>query len=238
MLNESFGKFQQALTLTSEVCEICNKYFGDTVDRILARDSYEAFLRLRYGIKASEEYSDIPYNRLVITIPEGYGDWTGVKVVLQPPSVHPLPQLGFPRKGTGDYIYFTLAEIEKGIELDNLNVDKNAEVKIISNTKTESEKLTSFLEKSGIRFETAREFSPSQPSNGKLNVRVEFVIDNILSRAIAKIGFNYMAKICGAMFAWKDDFNAIRQFIRYDKLPPGELRETIEPSNLPLLMIS
>lgn len=235
VLHESFGKFRGALTLTREVCKVCNQYFGDGLDRILGRDSFEAFLRLRYGIKPPEEYFNIPYERLTITIPEGQGDWTGVKVVYQPPFVHLLPQLGFPRKGTGDYIYFTLPEVEKALQLGNLDVDKNTKVKIISNTKEEHEKLTAFLKKIGIPLGAAAEFRPIQLDDNKLDLNVEFIIDNILVRGIAKIGFNYMAKTCGAAFALKDDFNTIRQFIRYDKLPPGELRETIEPSNKPLL---
>ena len=235
VLHESFGKFRGALTLTCEVCKVCNQYFGDDLDRILGRDSFEAFLRLRYGIKPSEECSDIPYNRLTITVPEGNGDWTGVKVVYEPPSVHPLPQLGFPRRGTGDYIYFTLPEVEKGIQVDYFDVKNGSEVKIIANTKDEYEKLISFLRKSNILMGTEREFSPGKLDDGKLNVKIEFIIDTILARGIAKIGFNYMAKMCGSTFACKDDFNTIRQFIRYEKLPPGELRETIEPSRRSLL---
>jgi hypothetical protein len=64
---------------------------------------------------------------------------------------------------------------------------------------------------------------------------LEFIIDTILARGIAKIGFNYLVKMCGTAFALHHDFNAIRQFIRYDKTPLGELRETIEPSNQPIL---
>jgi hypothetical protein len=235
VLHKSFGKFQKALSLTREVCKNCNAYFGDNIDRVLGRDSFEAILRLRYGIKPSKEYSDIPYNRLTITVPEGNGDWTGVKVVYLPPSVHMLPQLGFPRKGTGDYIYFTLPEVEKGIQVDNFDVKNGSKVKIIANAKDEYEKLISFLRKSNIPMGTEREFSPVKLDDGKLNVKVEFIIDTILARGIAKIGFNYMAKMCGSTFACKDDFNRIRQFIRYEKLPPGELRETIEPSRQPLL---
>ena len=235
VLDKSFGGFQKALTLTCEVCESCNQYFGENIDRILGRDSFEALLRLRYGIKPSEEYSDIPYKRLTITIPEGQGDWTGVKVVYQPPSIYLLPQLGFPLKNTRDYVYFTLPEIEKRIQLNNLDVDNGGEVKIISNTKEEYQKLISFLKKFDIPLGTAREFNPVKSDDGKLHVRVEFIVDAILVRGIAKIGFNYMAKMCGAAFACKDDFNTIRQFIRYEILPPGELKETIEPSNRPLL---
>ena len=234
VLHKSFGKFKRALTLTREVCESCNTYFGKNTDRILGRDSFEALLRLRYGIKPSGEYSDVSYKRLTITIPEGQGDWTGVKLAYQHPSVHLLPQLGFPQKNSRDYIYFTLQEIEKGLQLDSLNVDKRTEVKIISKTKEEYDKLTSFLKKIDIPFGQTREFSPVKLDDGRLHVKVKFIVDDIIIRGIAKIGFNYMTKMCGAAFTLKEDFNIIRQFIRYGKLSP-ELRETFQPSNQPLL---
>jgi hypothetical protein len=235
VLQESFGKFRSALTLTGEVCRACNQYFGDDIDRILSRDSFEAFLRLRHGIKPSKEYADIPYKRLTITIPEGQGDWTGVKVAYQPPSVHLLPQVGFLRQNTRDNVYFTLPEIEKGLVLDNVYVAKGSKVKIVANTKEEYDKLITLLKKKNISLETEKEFSSVKLDEGELRVIVQVYIDHIIVRGIAKIGFNYMAKMCGAAFAWNEDFNTIRQFIRYNELPPGELRETIEPSNRPLL---
>lgn len=158
-----------------------------------------------------------------------------MKVAYQHPSVRLIPQLGFPRKDTGGYVYFTLSEIKKGLELDNLNVGNGIEVKIIANTKDEYEELISFLKEINMPFGEERKFSSIKLDNGKLNVNIEFIIDTILARGVAKIGFNYMANMCGGTFACHDDFNMIRQFIRYDKTPLGELRETIEPSNQPIL---
>jgi hypothetical protein len=39
---EAFGKFKSNLTLNKVVCRACNQFFGDHIDRILARDSFEA----------------------------------------------------------------------------------------------------------------------------------------------------------------------------------------------------
>ena len=80
VIHKSFGMFKRALTLNKEVCRNCNQYFGNNIDRILSRDSYEAFLRLKYEIKPSKEYFHIGNERLIMTIPHGQGDWTGVKV--------------------------------------------------------------------------------------------------------------------------------------------------------------
>ena len=84
-------------------------------------------------------------------------------------------------------------------------------------------------------FGEEREFSPINLDEDKLNPKIEFLIDNIIARGVAKIGFNYMAYMCGGTFVCHEDFNMVRQFIRYDKAPLGELRETIEPTNKPIL---
>jgi hypothetical protein len=170
----------------------------------------------------------------MITIPDGQGDWSGVKVAYQPPYAHLIPQLGFQLKKTEGYRYFTLPEIKRGVKIDDFDVDERAEVKLISNIHNEYEKLISFLKSNNIPLGTERKFSPVKLDDGKLNVNIEFIMDTILARGIAKIGFNYMAKICGAAFAWHPDFHVIRQFIRHGELPPGQLGDTIKPANRPL----
>lgn len=242
VLQKSFGKFQGALTLIEQVCKDCNSSFGNEIDRILGRDSFEALYRLRYGMKS--EIDDIPYKRLTLTIPkEEQSDWAGVKVEIIGLDqnlliVRRLPQFGFISKSTGDYVYFTLSEIENGLQLDKLDLDKEADGKIISNTSEEWEKLTSFLNNNGLKYELLRDFSPIQPikdEDNKLKLHAELNIDDFLVRGIAKIGFNYMAKMCGSLFATKDCFNDIRDFIRYNKLPIRDLSTTIKPTNQPLL---
>lgn len=243
VLQKSFGNFRGALTLIQQVCRECNSSFANGIDRILGRDSFETLYRLRYGMKFKT--GNIPYERCVMTIAkEGQGDWAGVKVeVGLDPNHHQiivrqLPQLGFIKKGTRDYIYFTLYELEKGLLLDNLDVDKASDVKIISNNKEEWEKLSLYLNNKVIRAESGRNFDPIQPiksDDGKVQIQVNFNIDDILVRGIVKTGFNYMAKMCGTGFASRNDFNMIRQFIRYDKLPPEELFKIVYPTNKPLL---
>jgi hypothetical protein len=159
ILPRSFGNFKGALTLTSEVCKSYNSHFGGTTDRILSRDSYEAFLRLRYGIKPVNEYHHFPYNRLMITIPDGQGDWSRVKVAYQPPYARLIPQLGFRLKKTGEYRYFTLPAIKRGIRIDDFDVAEGAEVKVISNTQNEYEELIYFFKSSKIQLETERKFT-------------------------------------------------------------------------------
>lgn len=236
VLQKSFGKFKNALTLENEVCRECNQSFGNEIDRILGRDSFESFCRLKYGIKHPEEAKDISYERLIITIPEeGQGDWAGVKVGYKPESLYLLSQLGFLQKNTEKYIYFTLLELKKGLHLKTHDIDKKADVKIVSNNKEEKRQLIAFLKDLKIPLGKEKEFTPIKTYDGKVEVKVEFAIDDILLRGIAKIGFNYMAWKCGGKFALKDDFNEIREYIQHGKLEPKRRDEIIKPSTEPFL---
>ena len=243
VLQRSFGNFRGALTLTEQVCRECNSSFANEIDRILGRDSFETLYRLRYGMKSDK--SNIQNERCVITIAkEGQGDWAGVKVEVwfdskrQKLIAHRLPQLGFIKKGTADYVYFTLAEVKNGLPFEKLDVDEASEIKIISNNKEEWEKLNLLLNNIGIRAKSERYFLTIQPiksDDEQVKVQLEFNIDDKLIRGIAKTGFNYMAKMCGTGFALRDDFNMIRQFIRYGKLPPEELFQIVYPTTKPFL---
>ena len=204
VLQESFGTFKGALTLTKEVCCSCNNLFGKEIDRILGRDSFEAFLRLHYQIKPVKEAKDILYDRLTMSIPnEVQGDWAGVKIAYQPPSISLLPQLGFIRKSTGNRIYLSLSELKNRQNLNLSDIDKNTKVKIISNNKDERGKLNDFLDKVGIPLELRVDFVPAEPKEVETPVKLEYFIDENIARGIAKVSFNYMTKMCGGEFCLK-----------------------------------
>ena len=48
------------------------------------------------------------------------------------------------------------------------------------------------------------------------------VFDNVLARALAKIGFNYFAKTQGAELALRPEFDAVRRFVRYGEGAPPD----------------
>jgi hypothetical protein len=50
--------------------------------------------------------------------------------------------------------------------------------------------------------------------DGKLKVEIEGVIDSMIFRTIAKIAFNYLAKIKGANYALDQRFDLIRDYIK------------------------
>ncbi|MCH9012826.1 MAG: hypothetical protein IIA68_07190 [Proteobacteria bacterium] len=47
VIPQAFGTFENNLTLNESVCGECNQYFGDNLELIFARDSFEAYDRVR-----------------------------------------------------------------------------------------------------------------------------------------------------------------------------------------------
>ena len=69
---QSFGRFENNLTLHETVCDGCNKYFGDNLEIALGRDTYEGGLRFDYELKQPSEFKSLgKKTRLTVRIHEG-----------------------------------------------------------------------------------------------------------------------------------------------------------------------
>jgi len=74
---------------------------------------------------------------------------------------------------------------------------------------------------------------PPPPSSGaEVLVAVSATVNALLTRAIAKIAFNYMAHFAGSNFALNEAFNGVRRFIRYGE---GTWKNFVEVSVRPVL---
>ena len=78
VLLAAFGSFQDAPTLQNAVCAECNQYFGDHLDRLLARDSAEAVLRLHHGIKDAQGLHRMFNERVRVRMPDDGSRWGGL----------------------------------------------------------------------------------------------------------------------------------------------------------------
>ena len=110
----AFGSFEQNLTLIDAVCADCNNYFGRSLELFFARDSFEAYERVRQGLKPVAEIDNLPQDRLTFSVAME-GDWCGLRLRLLcergGPVVGLVPQVGFQRKGNIDWIFLTEEEI-------------------------------------------------------------------------------------------------------------------------------
>src|SRR3989304_6854443 len=217
VLPQSFGRFKNNLTLNKIVCDTCNKYFGDNLERYLGRDTIEGMARFGHNKKTPEEFkSPGKENRLNISVNEGpfkgafvyreYSEQEG-RIIIKP-----IPQVGFKKPGVQDYDYFLLDKIPDKEYLEN-NFDLKAQKSIVvlgCNAVAAQEKLA----QKGISFNPEGEFYPSE-SNMDLECEVTAQIDQIIFRAIAKIAFNYFAYWADTELIIDSPFHPIRRYIRY-----------------------
>ena len=220
---QSFGRFENNLTLHETVCDGCNKYFGDNLEIALARDTYEGGLRFEYGLRQPSEFKSLgKKTRLTVRIHEGefrgayacreYSETQGGIIV------KPVPQVGFRKAVDSEIGYYLLDAIppKQYFDQNGYDLDQPGSIRIIPSTDVESIKLV-LIEK-GFTFKAHKDVDPDHSEHDWL-CKVEGTIDDTILRAVAKIGFNYLSHWQGCEFMLEGDFDPARRFIRYGVKP-------------------
>lgn len=222
VLPKALGKFKNNLTLIHCVCIECNKYFGENLDFFLARDSIEALRRLTHGVKPLKEIQDLHLERLSLRLAQE-GEWKGVRMQLRVEGgelgVEAMPQVGLAKKGVHDRIYLTEQELENPATELPPGWDPDAGINVIAPSEAVAERLVTLLAKRGITGQRRVDLPWAEAERGRIWVEITSRIDGIIRRSVAKIAFNYMAKMSGADFVLHQDFNVTRSFIRHGVLP-------------------
>lgn len=217
VMPQSYGKFKDNLTLHGAVCDDCNQYFGDTLELVLGRDTYEGHARFRHGVKNAEDFKPLRNQRVTFRIAEGpfagAHAYTAYVEEANDIQVFVTPQVGFLLPPTNTYEYFLLTDVPTLDELHTKGYDRNLPRCIIS-LGMEPEAAKRALAEKGIDFNIGGELPPDA-SRKDIGVEMSLTIDDIVLRAVAKIGFNYLAKWQGAAFALHPAFDIIRRFVRY-----------------------
>jgi len=222
VLSDAFGKFKPALVLHRCVCRWCNQFFGDELEVRFARGAFEGMLRYRKGIKVPPDGA-VNLRYLDFAIPEGNGDWSGVRLKLVSANggmqVELVPQAAFFDKTQERWMHITLDEIEGALSAHPGY--KNVPVRLYARSAQECTRLVSLLRGYDINGEPWAELSPpgGLRESPKVEVDVTFRINRGIRRCIAKYAFNYLAFVCGSEFAREADFDTIRRFIRYGEQP-------------------
>ncbi len=220
VIPQLMGHFENGMTIGS-VCSECNSYFGNHVDPVLAEDSYEAILRASSGIKPPTVVDVLRWERINLTIP-GDGWWGGARLKLawrdEKMMVDLLPQIGFRRKSTNKYDFYTYSELGQIEDWHDLS-EKN--FKIMSMTEEHEIQLKNFCkEKFGSDIPFKSQSEPIPAENAEIEVEMMSRIDDLIRRAICKIAFNYLAKILGPSnheILLHSRFDALRSFVRSNK---------------------
>lgn len=218
VIPQAFGLFEDNFTLNEKVCDECNQYFGDNLEIDLGRDTIEGVSRYELGIKPAKEFKSLGRrSRLKFVIVDGpvkgafsYLEYSEELNVV---SLKPLPQVGFINRHTKEYKYFLLDEIPSKQDLDGQELDYRKDIRAFG---ADSDEIQDILLKAEIplKFDESLEFEFSDGDSGRWLTEVESSIDQTISRAIAKISFNYMAYQHGVEFVLQKEFDPIRLYIR------------------------
>lgn len=232
---QSFGVFKNNFTLNKVVCDDCNKYFGDNLEIDLARDTYEGHSRFEFNVKKPDDYKSYGRkSRIIIRIAEGQLKGTYAYREYSPDSneiiLKPIPQVGFKKRDSDEYEYYLLDEIpdKKYLEENNFDLTHSHGIRAFG---IESTILEKRLSEKGISFKLGGEDMPSSESRDLL-CEMKGTIDRKLFRAIAKIGFNYLAYWQSADFMHQEAFGTIRRYIRCDETTSYPLVRVLEKAIL------
>ena len=237
VIPEAFGTFEQNLVLHDCVCVECNSYFGRELDLILSRDSGEALLRLRRGVKPASEARDLRNTRvkLRVNVP---GPWFGTQIILKSDETgtkldsEQVPQVGF-WKGSGpDFVWFTEEELNDPQKFEQYR--QGTEIRIVGPSEEVMQRLTDRLSELGVPFKRQGVIPQPLTENGQVETVALYQIDQIILRAVGKIALNYVANVRGASFALRADFNEFRRYVRYGEEPSW--KAVVFPSIRPILL--
>ncbi len=221
VMPQSFGLFRNNFTLMNIVCDDCNQYFGDNLEIVMARDTFEGASRFEFELKSAKEFKSLgKRSRMIIKIEEGeckgayaYREYSKEqdKIVIKP-----VPQIGFLKNEPAEYEYFLLDQIphksyleEKGFDIKHPRGIRAFGIDVDTARQVLSEK--------GIKFEYQGEAGPSENPKEDWLCKVDGLIDSTIFRTVAKIAFNYLAYWEGRDFLLHQSFNPSRSFIRYGK---------------------
>ncbi len=217
VIPEAFGSFgPKTKVLTQEVCACCNSRLGRELDEILARDSFEGLLRAELLPPRRKRKDRFKARRTVVRIPDEakFAEYRGARWAMdwQTRKLRPLDQV-IVRDDTGrlhSFIREEMAGADEGLFRDR----PPGSIQVLGTPGAVKQLLEMAVSK-GARFTSEPTDVEPPPASHEPTVFLETwgFIDEPIWRAIAKIAFNYLAKIQGAAYVLDDKFDRIRSFI-------------------------
>lgn len=94
-----------------------DSFFAEGLELFLTRDSVEALLRVRYGLKTAGGRSKLGKSRLIVKATSP-GDWYGARISVErnvagkPLFANPVPQVAFRKHGETEWKWFLEEEMD------------------------------------------------------------------------------------------------------------------------------
>jgi HNH endonuclease len=209
------GHFNGNLTLDC-VCAECNQIFGNQLDIVLGRDSYEALLRFQHKLKPLSEIADIRSKNLLLTF-NADGPCKGARLTMDVDKegivIDLVNQAGLPFHKAGVF-FITLDELKSMGASVKPFVDQDDKVRFIYKTDADLKELIGQLERLGMTFTNKDSFDAFDiPHVSSPKVDIFYLQGQKIQRALAKLALNYAASQMGSDFVLQSDFDSIRQFV-------------------------
>jgi hypothetical protein len=172
VMPQSFGLFANNFTLVNSVCDDCNQYFGDNLQIVMARDTFEGTSRFKFELKSPKELKSLgKRSRMIIKIAEG--ECKGAYAYLEYSKeqdkiiVKPVPQIGFLKNEPTEYEYYLLDQIPPKSYLDENGFDLKPPTAIRA-FGIDVDTAHQVLSEKGIKCEYQGEAGPSGKNKGGL----------------------------------------------------------------------
>lgn len=223
VIPELLGRFRNNLTLNSKngdeaICNKCNDYFGKGIELCLGRDAMEGYLRYVCAFKKPGELRFFKSRRVRVKLAEGEYEGAYVDFKYDKSSnklgVDLVNQVGLRRKNTDKLEFFELEKLGTEQEMRSQGYLTDY-LKVVYSHPDRLELIMGLLEKKGFEITGKSKLESPFPKGATVMAKITSIVDKTVSRAIAKIAFNYLAYTQGVTFALDENFNGIRKFIRY-----------------------
>ena len=235
VIPQAFGTFgTETMVLAEEVCADCNHKLGKELDEILARDSFEGLLRAQRLEPRRRKKDRFKARRTEIRVPDEpkFESYRGARMAIdwQTRKLRFIDQI-IVRDETGTLHSFTEAEMSAAEEKLFRNRPPGS-IQVIGTPTAVKPLLESAISKRARLTQEPTEVEPPPAANEPtVLLQMEGIIDNSVWRGIAKIAFNYLARIQGRAFVLDDKFDRIRKFI----MGEGTSRALVRVSRQPIL---
>jgi len=221
------GTFKNQPTLQRRVCAECDRAIGEC-EAVLAKSTIEAVLLKHIGVVGRhKERSSSPFRRahsgsgpirMAAEVP-GYEYEVRTEPIGDSQNVDVLPQMVLvDREGNREEIAIAdpncISLSEWRLFISKLCEGKVKDLDMIGLSEQQSSLVRHVLQKLGCTFDLPGD-TTIKPYRGTTLVKGSVVYDERYFRALAKIGLHYFLLHSRVFDGTKQEFDAIRQFIRY-----------------------
>lgn len=220
VLPESFGSFERTFVHQYAECRECNDFSGRSLELPLARDSKEGLDRFQHGVlRAEKKRRSLPSERVKFSARGG--PFNGSSLLPDPDSppdelrLKPARQIGFGKTWDGPFTWYPIDALPPVDEL------RASGLHIAAPGSIAQEELEALLRGLGIEVDERRILGDPRDSDGKIAITMHGQIDTTLKRAVAKIGFSYLAYHYPDL-PLLEQFDGIRHYIRNGVEPQFE----------------